>query len=620
MRRAPHAAPPSRAPRACARFAAALLPVALLAPARATGAQGPPAPAPGAAAAPADSLAAALARRVDPVFAQWSSPDSPGCVVGVRQGERVVLEKGYGMADLEHDVPMSPATVSEAGSVTKQVVAMTALLLERDGTLSLDDDVRRWIPELPDYAARYGGRRITLRQLVQHTSGVRDHWTLTALVHPRDASVVQTRADVLDLLVRQRALNFAPGTQFLYSNGGYTLLALALERASGQPLGDLVAARVFRPLGMTRTGFRDDRSRIVKGRAIGYAPGPTGGWRTLMPEYDVVGSGGMLTTVGDLLRWERNFDLATVGGPALVARMTEGAVLEDGRRLPYAYGVVNARHRGAPVVSHTGATAAYRAALHRFPAQRAAIALLCNHATANTALLAERVADAVLGDAFPEPASAAVASGPAPTAARAAADRPVGAPERGLVAAAAGAWADSLTGTLLVLRADGGELLAERGARADTLVWQGDGRWLAPGGRRIALPARSAHPPEALLVTEGDDPPVSLRRVPPAPVGEGARRAHAALAGHWVADELGGVTWTLVAAGAGDALVLRRRHFADLALRPLHADAWSDPAGGLVVRVARDPAGAPAALLVSNGRTRDVRFVRAGGAAGAEGR
>ena len=353
---------------------------------------------PTAAAAAQGTLPDSLARRVDAVFAAYTAPGSPGCAVGVRRDGAVVLERGYGLAELEHAAPFTATTVSEAGSVTKQVVALATRLLEQEGKLSLDDDVRRWVPELPAL-----GTPITLRQLIQHTSGLRDQWSLIDLVHPRAASVVQTVPDVLALVVRQRALNFAPGSEWLYSNTGYLLLAVTIERASGQPLARFAAERIFTPLGMTRTQFRDDHTRIVPGRAAAYTGSATRGYRLLMPEYDVIGSGGVLTTVGDLLRLEANYESGAVGGKALVTAMADSARLTDGRRVPYAYGLVNGTHRGAVTISHGGSTAGYRAHLLRVPARRSAVTVLCNVTTVDAEALALRTAEAAIPEAFPEP-------------------------------------------------------------------------------------------------------------------------------------------------------------------------------------------------------------------------
>jgi CubicO group peptidase (beta-lactamase class C family) len=552
----------------------------------------PPAAAQLVPAPPTPALADSLVRRVDAVFAALGAA-TPGCAVGVRRDGAVVLEKGYGMADLEHDVPFAPATVSEAGSVTKQVVALAVRLLEQDGRLSLDDDVRKWVPELSDL-----GGRMTLRHLIQHTSGLRDQWALIDLVHPRAQQVVQTVPEVLQLVTRQRALNFAPGAEYLYSNSGYTLLAVTIERASGAPLPRFAAERIFGPLGMTRTQFRDDHTRIVKGRAQAYAGTPERGFRLQMPEYGVIGSGGMLTTVGDLLRLEANYESGAVGGRDLVRAMGDSAVLADGRRIPYAYGLTNGTHRGVRTISHGGSTAGYRAYLLRAPERRAAVTLLCNSASANPEALALAVADAALPDVFSAGATAQASA--TRSMARPAAARGAGlAPAR--AAALAGLWRDAATGEVVAAAAtpDGRLVLgAPAGAATDTLVPLGGNAYASRRG--------------AVRLVEGAAPQlhVELRdgnRLAFAPTAAWApdAAARAALAGTYRSPELD-ATYEVTA--RGDSLVLRRPRFPDAVLRPLASDAFV--AGPLRVEVARGAGGEPAALLFTNGRARRVRFDR----------
>jgi len=201
---------------------------------------------------------------VDRVFAQWDRPDSPGCALGVYQDGRIAYARGYGIADLEHNVPITPDSVFYAGSVSKQFTAMAAALAIAQGKLSADDDVRKYVPELPDY-----GRTITIRHLVHHTSGLRDVNTLMGLAGRRDGDAFDNDA-VLRILARQNALNFMPGDEHLYSNSGYAMLALAIERATGAPFAEYADANIFKPLGMPVSHFHTDLTRLVPGRAWAY--------------------------------------------------------------------------------------------------------------------------------------------------------------------------------------------------------------------------------------------------------------------------------------------------------------------------------------------------------------
>src|SRR5688572_24569115 len=247
--------------------------------------------------------------RVDSIFSRISTA-TPGCAVGVSRHGRTILAKAYGMANLEYDVPLTSESIIEAGSVAKQFTAAAILLLAQQGKLSIDDQVRKHIPELPDY-----GAPLTIRHMMNHTSGLRDWGTVAAVEGWPRGSRAHTHDHVLDIVTRQRSLNFRPGTEYLYSNTGYNLLAIIVQRVSGRPFTDFTRTEIFEPLGMTRTSWRDDYTRIVKGRATAYSP-TRGGFRLNMPFENVHGNGGLLTTVEDLLRWSTNFDRGQVGGPA----------------------------------------------------------------------------------------------------------------------------------------------------------------------------------------------------------------------------------------------------------------------------------------------------------------
>ena len=333
------------------------------------------------------------AARVDAVFSTWSR-STPGCAVGVARGGVTVLQRAYGMADLEHGVANTPETIFEAGSVSKQFTAAAVLLLAQDGKLSLDDPARKYLPELPDY-----GAPLTIRHMLQHTSGLRDWGEVTAMAGWPRGSRVHTHAHVLDIVSRQKSLNFPSGTQYSNSNTGYNLAAVIVARVSGMSLAQFTRARIFEPLGMTRTSWRDDFTRIVRDRAIAYAAGPAG-FRTNMPFENVYGNGGLLTTVGDLLKWNENFVTARVGGAAFVALQQEPGRFKDGKVHPYAMGLRVGEYKGVAEVSHSGSTAGYRAYLTRFPGQHLSVAVLCNAASGSPTQAALKVADLYLGNAI----------------------------------------------------------------------------------------------------------------------------------------------------------------------------------------------------------------------------
>jgi CubicO group peptidase (beta-lactamase class C family) len=335
-------------------------------------------------------------RLVDRIFRPLSRPDAPGCAVGIEKDARVVLTRSYGSADLEHDAPITPATVFEAGSVSKQFTAASVLLLARQGKLSLTDDVRKYIPELPDY-----GTPITINDLLGHTSGLRDWGSVEAIAGWPRTTRVYTLDDVLDIAVAQRKLNYAPGTFYLYINTDYNLLAIIVGRVSGQSLAAFSRRRIFTPLGMTHTQWRDDFRRVVKNRAIAYQPGDHG-FRQLMPFEDSYGHGALLTTVGDLLRWNQALSNGMLG-PYVTRELQRRTRLNDGQRIIYARGLFIGTYRGQRVVFHDGATAGYRTWLGRFPSSHLSLALLCNSSGIVPIQLAHSMADIFLPQPRPQP-------------------------------------------------------------------------------------------------------------------------------------------------------------------------------------------------------------------------
>ena len=328
-------------------------------------------------------------RWIDSVFAPYSSHQAPGCAVGVSRDGRLVFAKGYGAADLEHDAQITPATPFYIASVAKQFTAMSIVLLVQDGRLSLDDSVRQWVPEVPSF-----GSSITIRQLLYHTSGLRDYLTLLALSGwPSDGPL--TERQFLELLTRQRNLNFAPGEEFLYSNTGYALLAIVVQRVSGKSLRDYASEHIFKPLGMTRTEFRDDHHRLIPQRAVGYQP-VDGGYRISQPEFDVVGDGGLYSTVEDLAKWDENFRTGRVGGKSGIALLQEPGRLNNGQTIPYALGLTVNQTRGLKTYAHRGAYGGYRSAMVRYPEKGLSVITLCNTAAAASSL-ADEVSVLMLG-------------------------------------------------------------------------------------------------------------------------------------------------------------------------------------------------------------------------------
>ncbi len=354
----------------------------------------------------ADSLAA----QVDQLFAQWDKPDSPGCTCAVMRDGEVVYSRAFGMANLEHDVPLTPQSVFHVASASKQFTAASIALLALRGQLSLDDDIRTYLPEMADF-----GDTIRIRHLVHHTSGIRGYSVLAYFSGWNPSRDPINNARTLALLSRQRTLNLRPGEEYLYSNSGYVLLAEIVRRVSGESLREFAEENIFGPLGMANTQFGDDYRTIVKHRVQSYGARAQGGLHRYLNNRDRVGAGGLLTTAEDLLRWNRNFDDMTVGGPDFIELMLTRGTLNDGDTLNYAFGLGRGEYRGLKRVGHSGAWRGWRANLRRFPEQRFSTAVLCNLATINASLLARRVAEIYLRDVF-EAAATEDASRPAPEA------------------------------------------------------------------------------------------------------------------------------------------------------------------------------------------------------------
>lgn len=328
---------------------------------------------------------------IDEVFASWDRPGLPGCALAVTQDGRLVYSRGYGYANLDYDIPITPQTVFDVGSVTKQFVAASISMLELEGKLSLDDDVRKWLPELPDY-----GRPITLRHMIYHTSGLRDYLTLFPLAG-RDHYHPISHAQILDMMSRQRALIFPPGERYLYSNTAYMLLAQVVERAGGKSLGEFAHERIFEPLGMNGSLMYDNHEEIIPRRATGYDRHEDDDVRMVHNfNFDVPGDGQLYTTVEDLLRWDDYLHGARK--PAIhSAMLTEGS-LNNGDPTKMARGLYLDEYRGQRTIQHTGSSWGFQSVLMRFVDSGLAIAIACDDGFSDPQQLAHRVADHYLAD------------------------------------------------------------------------------------------------------------------------------------------------------------------------------------------------------------------------------
>src|SRR5258708_3386576 len=288
----------------------------------------------------------ASAERAFEKFTKAYVGPAPGCAAAVSLNGDVVFEKAFGIAELEHNVPNTAQTIFESGSVAKQFTAAALVLLQQDGKLNLDDPVRKYIPELPDY-----GAPLTIRHLLNHTSGIRDWGTVMTLTGAGRGDRVISQDLAFDVITHQRALDFTPGSEYSYSNSGYNLLAIIVERVSKQKFSAFLDERLFKPLGMKTSSLRDAYQRIVADRAQAYSRQGTGPWRLNMPFMNVYGNGGILTTVGDWMKWNAMLDSRSLGAPLVDALETRG-VLNDGRKIVDALGLEVGTYKGVKDVSH----------------------------------------------------------------------------------------------------------------------------------------------------------------------------------------------------------------------------------------------------------------------------
>jgi CubicO group peptidase (beta-lactamase class C family) len=530
--------------------------------------------------------------KVNQLFAQWDKPDLPGCALAVMKNGQIVYQRGYGTANLELSVPLTTATVFNVGSIAKQFTAMSILLLAQQGKLSLDDDLRKYVPEVPDF-----GSPITLRHLIQHTSGLRDHWEMLEMSGWRNDDV-HTEKDVLDMVSRQRTLNFKPGDEYSYSNTGYVLLAVVVKRASGQSLIEFTEANIFKPLGMTSTRFYDDHRSIIKGLANGYLPKEGGGFLKWMPADDLLGANNLFTTIADLARWDGNFYEPKVGGNKLVEQMLTPGTLNNGEKLEYAFGLFVSPYKGLRAVHHTGARLGYRAELIRFPGQRFSVACLCNTRAIAPDTLARRVADIYLADHF--------------TAAAGNPNNPINAvPNAVSISAAemsnvAGLYWNPATDNLRRMYVKDGQLMFARLPGSESaLAPLGANRFQMLGVRnRIEIVFKSSRPnaPRQMLLTvDGGKPSV---HEPVVPASYTPRQLNE-FAGAYHSPELNS---TFSIATQGDKLLLRTGNWGEFALTARFHDSFANPEEFGSIMFTRGRRNIVTGFVLRSGKVKNLRF------------
>ncbi|MDH5759180.1 MAG: beta-lactamase family protein [Gemmatimonadota bacterium] len=518
--------------------------------------------------------------QVDRLFEDWSTVESPGCAVAVAEKGLTVLSRAYGMADLEHGIPNTPGTIFEGGSLSKQFTSAAIVLLALDGKLSLDDDVRAYLPEVPDY-----GHVITLHHLMTHTSGLRDWGSVAEISGWGREERSHGHADVLDIVSRQSALNYEPGHEYSYTNTGYNLLAMIVDRVSGMSFAEFSRKRIFEPLGMTHTQWRDDYRRIVPDRSTAYDARADGTWAINRPIENVHGNGGILTTVGDLTIWNQALDDARFG-PEFMRMMLRQGKLNDGSTIIYAGGLQVGSFAGVPSVTHTGATAGYRAFLGRYPEQGLSVAMLCNASNINRGVSGGRIARIFLGGAARDDA--------APEGVRVSADA---------LRRLAGLYREPVSGDPMRLSVEDGALRMDGRA---TLIPVGDGVFqVGSADRRFVVEPTPGGRPR--IRVEGWE--YTRRFYEPVDDFAPGEEDLQGYAGTYHSHD---AETTYVVKVEDGALVTWQRPNTTHTLEPVYPDAFESDSGG-IIRFRRDDTGAVTALSLSFPRVFDMRFDKVDG-------
>ncbi len=307
------------------------------------------------------TLPEAVTKKIDSIFSKWNKDNSPGCTVGIVRNDSLIFAKGYGMANLEYAIQNKPETPYHMASVSKQFTAFSIVLLAKQGKLNINDDVRKWLPWFPDLK-----EKITIRNLLNHTSGIRDQWQLLAIAGTRLDDVI-TQDQVIKILSKQQALNFKPGDKYSYSNSGFTMLAEIVKAASGQTLRQFTDSAIFKPLGMTSTHFHDDYTEMEPNRSYSYERIDSTHFSNAVLSYAVAGATSLFTNINDMSKWVMNFYEHKLGDQKDIDQLTQNGKLNNGKEISYALGIVNDKWNGWRQYSHSGGDAGYRTYVSVFP-------------------------------------------------------------------------------------------------------------------------------------------------------------------------------------------------------------------------------------------------------------
>ncbi len=524
--------------------------------------------------------------KIDQLFAQWDKPDSPGCAFAVIKDGQVSYQRGYGTANLDFGIPISSKSVFNIASTSKQFTAMSIALLARQGRLSLDDDIRKYLPEIPPYQTA-----VTIRHLIYHTSGIREYSHLMQLAGIRFQDAVDD--EVFRIVARQKELNFKAGDEYLYSNSGYFLLAQIVKKASGKSLSEFAEENIFKPLGMVNTRFHNDNNEVVRNRATGYAARRDGGFAVEMTRFNHVGDGGLLTTIEDLALWDKIFSDAK--WQDLIRQFLTPGTLNSGKKINYAFGLDIETYRGLKVFGHGGAYNGFNADMIRFPDQRLTVVCLCNLSNIESGRLTRKVADIYLANEFTQ-------SGPGETKLP---DLKVVQVTEKELAAVAGAYFNFANNNFRRLYLKDGKLFYSRGTSESELAPLGNNRFLMLNvPDRIEISFQSPRPGAPLQMFTAANGEVFIVHV-------------AVKAAEYTPPQLKEFTGTFQSSEIeatyyidlkDDKLVLRRKNVdGDTTLVVQFDDAFSAVGTGSL-RFTRDAKHQVSGFLLTTGRVRNLRF------------
>ena len=530
------------------------------------------------------NLPDSVIRKIDSVFNRYTTT-TPGCAVAIVKNQEIVFKKGYGMANLEYNVPITPSSIFHIASESKQYVAFCMLLLEQQGKLSIDDDIRKHLDYIPDF-----GRKITIRHLIHHTSGLRDQWQLLANAGWQLDDVI-TQEHIIKLVSKQKGLNFDPGEEHLYCNTGFTLMAEIVKKASGLSLREYTDKYIFKPLDMNNTHFHDNYREIVPNRTYSYSPKTAGEYQHSVLSYSTVGATSLFTTVEDEAKWLLNYEHGKVGGKDLVEKMYSQGILNNGKKLTYAFAINIGEYKGSKEIGHGGGDAGFRTYATRFPEQQLGIVVFSNLSSFFSYGMAMQVADLLLPLKEIKPANATVLA------------------DSNVLKRCVGRYVSPRGGILNLSWNDGKLLNRQTGQTTGGTEWKlavkENNKYQLNDGAILQFEKSSSADSVARIVFENPNGSTEFFRQPAIVLKKEEMAGHA---GTYSNDETEAAYTIMVKDGE---LILQHRKFADVKLSPIAPDQFSCPNWWMSnLKFLRDKKGVITGFEVNAGRVLHLPYTK----------